>query len=125
MIDLDALEARANEVSVDCPRVRDWHRYCEATAPAAILELVAEVRRLREENARHERSSLMLANIMHNNTVAMQAAWIEWQHGEGADGAMEWIENTLAGPGLIPEDDEPHATEAQAYFDANFSQRSL
>lgn len=59
--------------------------------------------------------------VIHDMTVANQAAWIEWQHGDGADSAMEWIENGLIGPGLIPEDDEPHAKDAQAYFDANKS----
>jgi hypothetical protein len=61
------------------------------------------------------------AGIIHNITLGNQAAWIEWKHGRGADNAMEWIENGLFGPGLIPEDDEPHATDAQAYYDANKS----
>ncbi|WP_217468977.1 hypothetical protein, partial [Paraburkholderia phenoliruptrix] len=86
-------------------------------------KVMAECERLRVDNAKLLRSGQMMSTIMHNNTVAMQAAWIEWQHGEGAEGAMEWIENTLEGPGLIPEDEEPHATEAQAYFDANKSDR--
>lgn len=65
------------------------------------------------------RSSNHLARICHNLTLAMQAAWIEWEHGAGADAAMQWIQNTLIGPGLIPDEDEPHSTQAQAYFDAN------
>lgn len=60
-----------------------------------------------------------LSKIIHNITVAQQAAWIEWQHGAGAEAGMRWIENGLAGPGHIPEEDEPYGTEAQAYFDAN------
>jgi len=79
----------------------------------------ANIRAMKKENERLERCTQTLASIMHNNTVAMQAAWIEWQYGEGPEGAMAWIENTLDGPGLIPESDEPFATEAQAYFDAN------
>src|SRR5690606_9822431 len=46
--------------------------------------------------------------------AAMQAAWIEWRRGRGADAAMQWIENTLIGPGLIPGDVE---SDAQAFFD--------
>ncbi|WP_255519691.1 hypothetical protein [Cupriavidus sp. IK-TO18] len=61
----------------------------------------------------------VMAEIVHNLTLAMQAAWIEWQHGGGADQAMQWIENSLWGPGLIPDEDEPHGKEAQAYFDAH------
>lgn len=61
----------------------------------------------------------VMGEIVHNLTLAMQAAWIEWQHGGGADQAMQWIENTLWGPGLIPDKDEPHGTQAQEYFDAH------
>ena len=62
-----------------------------------------------------------LANMHHDLLVVMQAAWIEWQRGAGANSAMQWIHNTLMGPGLIPDDDEPYASEPQAYFDANKS----
>ncbi|WP_313064631.1 hypothetical protein [Achromobacter animicus] len=60
-----------------------------------------------------------LSNIIHDMTVAQQAAWIEWQHGAGADAAMQWIENGLAGPGHIPDGAEPYGKEAQAWYDAN------
>lgn len=63
--------------------------------------------------------ALDLSKINHDLLVAMQAAWIEWRHGKGADAAMQWIENTLSGPGLIPPDNAPWSTEAQAWFDAN------
>jgi len=53
------------------------------------------------------------------NIAAMQAAWIEWVHGGGAQAAMGWIENTLEGPGLIPDEDELNGKCAQAWFDAN------
>ena len=62
-----------------------------------------------------------LKEMHHDLLVVMQAAWIEWQHGKGADAAMQWIENTLVGPGLIPKDGEAWSKEAQAYFDANQS----
>ena len=52
----------------------------------------------------------------------MQAAVIELTHGKGADAAMLWILNTLDGPGLIPTEDEPWATDAQRYYDANKSE---
>ena len=62
-----------------------------------------------------------LGSIIHDNVVTMQAAYIEWQHGKGAESAMEWIANSLFGPGQIPDEDEPYGKEAQAYFDANRS----
>lgn len=57
-----------------------------------------------------------LADSFERNIVVMQAAWIEWQRGGGAEAAMAWIHNTLWGPGLLPEDGE---ATAQEYFDAN------
>lgn len=62
-----------------------------------------------------------LGKMFHDQIVAQQAAWIEWQHGQGAEAGMRWIENGLCGPGHIPEEGEPYGTEAQAYFDANQS----
>lgn len=46
--------------------------------------------------------------------LGMRASVIEWQDGKGADAAMHWIWNGLAGPGELPPPDEK---EAQPYFD--------
>jgi hypothetical protein len=64
-------------------------------------------------------SHKIIAEAFHDNITAMQAAWIEWQHGKGAEAAMQWIENTLAGPGNIPDEDAEYGKEPQAFFDAN------
>ena len=61
----------------------------------------------------------MLNNFFHDMLVGQQAAWIEWQHGAGAEAGMKWIHNGLAGPGLIPPEDAAWAKEPQAFFDAN------
>ncbi len=63
----------------------------------------------------HARASLSFAYIVEHQVLAMQAAYIEWIHGGGAEKAMAWIANTLDGPGLIPTDAE--GTDAQAFFD--------
>lgn len=60
-----------------------------------------------------------LIEINHDLITAMQSAWIETVHGRGAEAGMQWIENTLWGPGLLPDEDAPYSTEAQAWFDAN------
>jgi len=72
----------------------------------------------------HVRTNRELGGIIHDITVGQQAAWIEWKHGGGAEEGMQWIENGLAGPGMIPgscEDDidadAPILKDAQAYFD--------
>lgn len=62
-----------------------------------------------------------LVEICNNNVTAMQAAYIEWQHGKGAEAAMKWIVGTLRGPGLIPDEGDPYGKEAQAWYDANCS----
>lgn len=62
-----------------------------------------------------DRAALMFGFIVEHQTLAMKAAWIEWKHGRGAEVAMQWIENTLGGPGLIPDPDD--GTDAQAFFD--------
>lgn len=46
--------------------------------------------------------------------LGMRSAVIELEHGQGAEAAMQWIVNGLAGPGEFAPDD---ATDAQAYFD--------
>lgn len=45
----------------------------------------------------------MYGEIIHNMVVGNQAAWIEWKHGKGAEAAMKWVHNGLAGPGNIPD----------------------
>ncbi|MNS67708.1 hypothetical protein D3C72_1009680 [compost metagenome] len=71
--------------------------------------------------AQLEKLTSSLSNIVHDHTVVMQAAWIEWKHGRGTEAAMSWIHNTLWGPGFIPDEDAPYGKEAQAWFDANQS----
>lgn len=46
--------------------------------------------------------------------LAMRAAVIEAEHGEGMQAGMSWIFNTLHGPGDLPPEEEKNA---QAYFD--------
>jgi len=85
--------------------------------PSCLEEVVAMVGSHIRMNREHSR-------IIHDMTVANQAAWIEWQHGGGAEEAMQWIENGLSGPGLLPgmveddiAEDDPILKNAQAYFD--------
>jgi hypothetical protein len=76
---------------------------------------------LGEDTERARDAAQIGGKIVQNLTVAMQAAWIEWKHGKGAELAMQWIENTLDGPGHIPDEEAPWGKEAQAFFDANVS----
>lgn len=60
-------------------------------------------------------------DAFHDNIVAMQSALIEWKFGKGSEAALQWIVNTLMGPGLLPDFDAPHGRDAQKWFDANQS----
>lgn len=83
------------------------------------MPLPIEVEKLQEEVARLKRAVKMLNDALHNHIVANQSAWIEWRHGAGAEAAMRWVHNGLAGPDLIPDEDAPYGKEAQAWYDAN------
>ena len=125
--ELEASNQKRKEAVMDAERAREERNRSQVKLNAVWIEktaaLRAELEAAKLDVLRLQRSGQMAATCTHNNIVVMQAAWIEWQYGEGAEGAMEWIENSLAGPGLIPEPDEPHGREAQAYFDANRSQK--
>ena len=67
-------------------------------------------------DVRLARANVMWGYVVEHLVFAMQAAWIEWKRGDGAEHAMVWIENTLDGPGSLDEI-EASDTDAQAYFD--------
>ncbi len=71
------------------------------------------------DTACHKALVQELGKVIHDMVISQQAAWIEWQHGKGAEAAMSWIGNGLAGPGHIPDETEPYGKEAQAWYDAN------
>lgn len=62
-----------------------------------------------------------LAAMHQDLLVTMQSALIEWIHGRGAEAALQWIVNTLDGPGLLPDPDAPWGRDAQRWMDANRS----
>lgn len=82
-------------------------RFTEAASPEVILTLIAE-----NELARMRIKELDL--LFGRYILAMRSALIEEEHGKGPAAAMEWIYNSLAGPGELPPEEE---TDSQAYFD--------
>lgn len=100
--------------------------YVEFGSEMAVQALIEHVLRDRnqsveDELARTKSLASDFCKIIHDMVVAQQAAWIEWQHGRGAEAGMTWIQNGLVGPGHIPDEDEPYGKEAQAWYDANCS----
>jgi len=89
------------------------------TPGSVIREMNDELADLRDENERARMRIKELDLLFGRYLLGMRASVIEWQHGEGAAAAMQWIWNGLAGPGELPPEDE---TQAQAYFDREIAQ---
>jgi hypothetical protein len=64
-------------------------------------EAAAEIRRLRTDAAKSERRAITFGDIVHTQGLAMRAAWVDAKL-NGSDAGMAWIENTLEGPGNLP-----------------------
>lgn len=86
------------------------------------VQRITEARRLEWNNAQQvqaERDSLAirvkeLDLLFGRYILAMRSSLIEEEHGKGPAAGMEWIYNSLAGPGELPPEGE---TDSQAYFD--------
>lgn len=86
-----------------------------------LKELMETCAEATDKDKRDETKDLIktLSDIIHDQTVAMQSAIIEWRHGNGVEAGMSWIVNTLEGPGHLPDFDAPHGKNAQFWFNAH------
>ena len=93
-------------------------------AASMLRQQHSEIERLTAERDSAEKCCSMLSRINNGIILAMQAAWIAHEYGkEPADSVMEWIANSLEGPGLLPgPDDDGFTTDAQVWFDAQISE---
>lgn len=77
----------------------------------------SEVARLQREAAKSERRAITFGDIVQSQVIAMRAAVVAAKL-EGLDVGMQWIANTLDGPGHLPDLDEARALGgAQALWD--------
>lgn len=92
-------------------RALNDRRFCgdenHKTLADGVLALIAENELAR---MRIKELDLMFGRFI----LGMRSALIEEEHGKGPAAAMEWIYNSLAGPGELPPEGE---TDSQAYFD--------
>ena len=94
-------------------------------APALLAErdkLAAECERLRAEQIKSERRAIEFGDIVHKHVVVMRAAVVAGELESPADG-LQWIANTLFGPGNLPDLDEARALGgAQELFDKEMAE---
>lgn len=86
----------------------DANNYCLVLRALGMEEEgdpVAEIERLKEEATKSERRAIEYGDIVHKQVLAMRASVVAWQR-EGAEIGMQWIANTLAGPGHLPSDED-------------------
>ncbi len=77
-----------------------------------------KVEELTEKLENEKKFSADILHLLDNSIVVMQCACIEWKK-QDAETAMEWIQNTLAGPGLLPTNGDMEAS-AQDYYDKHY-----
>ena len=77
----------------------------------------SEVARLHREANKSERRAITFGDIVQSQVIAMRAAVVAAKL-EGLDVGMQWIANTLEGPGHLPDMEEATALGgAQALWD--------
>lgn len=80
-------------------------------------QISEEVDRLRSDAAKSERRAITFGDIVQSQVIAMRAAVVAAKL-EGLDVGMQWIANTLEGPGHLPDLEEAKALGgAQALWD--------
>ena len=85
---------------------------CNSTA-----RTLEAIRALKKDAAKSERRAIVFGDIVNSHVVAMRAAVVAGKL-EGLDVGMQWIANTLCGPGHLPDLDEARALGgAQALWD--------
>jgi hypothetical protein len=106
------LWAEAASYRADCA---SWKRNTEALQEFLGEKTVEEVAlELLEENEVARMRIKELDLLFGRYILAMRSALIEEEHGKGPVAGMEWIYNSLVGPGQLPPEGE---MDSQAYFD--------
>ena len=96
----------------------DANKYCLVLRALGMEEEgdpVAEIERLKAQATKSERRAIEYGDIVHKQVLAMRAAVVASER-EGAEVGIQWIANTLFGPGHLPSD-EDIAMGAQPLFD--------
>jgi len=94
-----------------------------AKATELHAQILAEVYRLHAEAAKSERRAITFGDLMHHHILAMRAAVVAG-HLESPAHGLQWIVNTLEGPGHLPDLDEARTLGgAQSLFDKELAEQ--
>ena len=100
-----------------CVRQALPEQWRDSVPSVAVATLTAELELLRKEAAKSERRAITFGDVVQSQVIAMRAAVVAAKL-EGLDVGMQWIANTLCGPGHLPDLDEAKALGgAQALWD--------
>ena len=104
------VERQAEELTALREEVTEWKDTVKFNEKCWSEERGTMIDKLQESRMRIKELDLLFGR----HILAMRSALIEEEHGKGPAAAMEWIYNSLAGPGELPPEGE---TDSQAYFD--------
>ena len=104
------VERQTEELTTLRGEVAEWKETVKFNEKCWSEERGAMIDKLQESRMRIKELDLLFGRYI----LAMRSALIEEEHGKGPAAAMEWIYNSLAGPGELPPESE---TDSQAYFD--------
>lgn len=76
--------------------------YSHADYAEVMTQAADEIDRLRTEADRAERRAINFGDCLHQQILAMRAAMVDAVL-NGPEAGMAWIENTLEGPGNLPD----------------------
>lgn len=81
-----------------------------------------QIQLLNDQAVKSERRAIEYGDYLHRYVLAMRAAVVAWKL-ESPEVGLQWIVNTLDGPGHLPDLEEARAAGgAQAMFDAEWSE---
>lgn len=122
-IDLNELEMKAKAAMYAWDETgRSSLAFVAAANPAVVLELVRRMRDAESEAVKSERRAIEFGDLLSQRIIAMRAAVVAGKL-EGLEQGMQWIVNTLDGPGHLPDLDEARAKGgAQAMFDSEIAE---
>ena len=104
------VERQSKELAALRGEVAEWKETVKFNEKCWSEERGAMIDKLQESRMRIKELDLLFGRYI----LAMRSALIEEEHGKGPAAAIEWIYNSLAGPGELPPEGE---TDSQAYFD--------